>query len=128
MRAPDAFGDFILVRPAEFSQELASGLRLPDIAKDKAWYGLVVGDSKGPSVVDSHVFVFFNRTASFDFVREIDDIGIPSGRMLCSVPRQAIMARWLVSDRIDVERILNPSGQAIDHEMEKDVRKRIQGT
>ena len=114
-----------VVKPAEFSQELTSGLQLPDIAKGKSWYGLVIASPpEGPNLDGK--MVWFNRTAGMEYMREPDDRGRPNEK---AQPYVSIMAvaihSWWHAD--DVEHALNAPAMAIDHDAEKDNKRRILG-
>lgn len=122
-----AFRGWYIVRPAEFSQELESGLVLPDIAKGKSWYGVVMASPpEGPNLDGK--MVYFNRPSGMEYMREPDESGRPDPKTkpYVSVMAAAIHASWdvLVGD---MERVMNAPQQAIDHDAEKDNRNRIVG-
>lgn len=133
---PQAGNGWYIVRPAAFTSEMESGLVIPDKAKGKSWYGMVVAS---PDARPTHAgleacedltgkMVYFNRPAAMEFMRPIDERGRPVAKAepLLSVHADTILASWDVKPE-DVDHAMQVPGMAIDHDMEKDMRNRIQG-
>lgn len=126
-RIPQAMNGWYIVRAAQFASEMESGLVIPPQAKGESWYGQVLASPPGCEDLTGKL-VFFNRPAAPKFMRPLDERGRPNARAepLCSVHKDTIWGSWAVAPEDIGHAMLSP-GMAIDHDMEKDMRNRIQG-